>query len=459
MDHVSIPELDELFLAGTLERVYDSKVPFADMASETFMVLHTSGTTGLPKPVPITHGQIASTDAQHDLPRTHGRALSCDHWAYRPVYMALPPFHIAGMDFFFYSVFFETQLVFGPSDKPPSILTVDTILTKRITEVGVVAPSILADIASDDKVLVKLANWSSVVFGGAPLREDIGNKIRDYTLPLQVFGSPETNQNPELHSDEWAYHSYHPDLGIEFRCFHEDLYELVLFRNAALKRHQGVFFNLPLLEEYSMKDLYKRRPSKDGLWKYVCRADDIIVLSNGEKFNPVDAEQMISKNALVKAAMIVGNGKMQPALLLELNSPQEEVLQPQQLAKLDPISDFEELRRANQMLPAHGQIHSSHIHLLKPPATLENSPKGGLLRSLNVKNLAGTIARAYHEADAAPSLHHLQFTDERELCRTLLELIASENLVRGEVTSDSSIFNHGFDSLVVLRLFLVSKLS
>jgi acyl-coenzyme A synthetase/AMP-(fatty) acid ligase len=53
-----------------------------------------------------------------------------------------------------------------------------------------------------------------------------------------------------------------------------------------------------------MKDLYSPHPTKSGLWLYEGRADDIVVLANCEKFNPVEAEQMISSHPDIKAAII-----------------------------------------------------------------------------------------------------------------------------------------------------------
>ena len=43
----------------------------------------------------------------------------------------------------------------------------------------------------------------------------------------------------------------------------------------------------PVTAEWRTKDLYKPHPSKPGLWKFHGRTDDVIVMGNGEKFNPV----------------------------------------------------------------------------------------------------------------------------------------------------------------------------
>ena len=70
------------------------------------------------------------------------------------------------------------------------------------------------------------------------------------------------------------------------------------------------------------QDLFKPHPRDSKLWQFFGRVDDIVVLSNGHKFNPVTAEQFIQENPLVSGALITGQGRPQAALLLELKAHQ-----------------------------------------------------------------------------------------------------------------------------------------
>ncbi|KAM0716820.1 hypothetical protein Q7P37_007623 [Cladosporium fusiforme] len=451
LQYATVPSVNKLLFSDQVP-VYNWNRTFEDVADQTFVVLHTSGSTGLPKAVDITHRWVACTDEQHNLLRIDERALLCDHWAGKNIFVSLPPFHAAGLDFFLFSVFFETKLVFGPTDKPPSILTVQRILDLDITDVGLVAPSILTEMANDDEILKKLSTWSSVVFGGGPLPRAVGNAILPYTKPLQVLGSTETHQLFELDKDdmnEWCYHNYHPSLGIEFRPYYDGLHELVFVRDS--EKLQAVFCIFSGLDEYSMNDLYEPHPSKPNLWRYVGRTDDIIVLSNGEKFNPVHAEQLIVSHPHVSAAMIVGTGRERPALLIELKSNDDEIVFEEHDAQRVPEEIARLVQQANGNLPSHGQIHPTHIQVLH--SRLQRSSKGEVQRLPSVKLLETVIANLYQSsAIYEPSSRNLDFSSDSALAETLMQVINTQVLANPIDTVDDNLFERGFDSLHALRV-------
>jgi acyl-CoA synthetase (AMP-forming)/AMP-acid ligase II len=71
MQVLEIPELDELLDAESAEFFPYSKT-FDEASRDPFCVLHTSGSTGLPKPVSWSHGLIGTMDAVRLLPPTEG---------------------------------------------------------------------------------------------------------------------------------------------------------------------------------------------------------------------------------------------------------------------------------------------------------------------------------------------------------------------------------------------------
>ncbi|KAI6816579.1 acetyl-CoA synthetase-like protein [Hortaea werneckii] len=316
---IDIPAIETLLSSHPVQ-TFPYEADFRTCLNDAFIILHTSGSTGLPKPVEITHGLIATIDAQQLLPDVDGRHTAAREWAHRSVYTALPPFHSAGFNFFSFSVFQSTHLVMGPADQPPSLDTVEQILNIGCASAAVIPPSLLAEVAADEKLLPRLSEWSSVAFGGGPLPRDAGDAIWKHTKILQCLGSTETFNVPELvprSIDEWPYHDFHPDLCISFMERQQGLHELVFIRNESSLKHQGAFWTFPELNEYPMKDLYEQHPSKPSMWAYRGRVDDVVVLSNGEKIMPKDAENAIASDENVRAALIVGNGQAQPGLLVE----------------------------------------------------------------------------------------------------------------------------------------------
>lgn len=96
-------------------------------------------------------------------------------------------------------------------------------------------------------------------------------------------------------------------------------FELDLFADADTENMSALNHNIPGIHEWRTKDLFKRHPDplKPNLWSYYGRRDDIVVLSNGEKFNPVPMELIIQDHPMVAGALVAGQGRRQAALLVE----------------------------------------------------------------------------------------------------------------------------------------------
>jgi acyl-CoA synthetase (AMP-forming)/AMP-acid ligase II len=71
MRFLELPLLDELLDAGSTEPFPYTKT-FEEAAADPFCFLHTSGSTGVPKPIPWSHGIIGTMDAVRLLPPTEG---------------------------------------------------------------------------------------------------------------------------------------------------------------------------------------------------------------------------------------------------------------------------------------------------------------------------------------------------------------------------------------------------
>ncbi|KAF2725926.1 acetyl-CoA synthetase-like protein [Polychaeton citri CBS 116435] len=443
----------------TIEEVLDTEKvdsypwnrSLSEMAQEPFVILHTSGSTGRPKMVEVNHALIATIDAQQDLPDVGGRCVTSRVWKDRPVYVAMPLFHSAGFNMMAFSIFQGTQIVLGPSDAPPSLSTVESILDMDIVSAGLIPPSLLVEVASEPTVLRKLSRWDSVGFGGGPLPEEAGKAIWKHTKILPLLGSTETFNIPELlpqSEDELAYHYYHPSLGIKFEPVSGGLCELVFMRNAD-SRYQGAFCTFPDLNEYRMKDCYEEHSTKPGLWKYKGRVDDVVVLSNGEKLNPCGAEQILSQHAMVSSVLIVGAGQEQPLLLVEpsADTTSEETLR-------SSLRDSEEFRLANAVLPAYARIHPTHIQVAQPASFLRSS-KGDVRRKPTIDKFEAEIARAYTAAESSIATRsRLDFSSRETLVSSMLSVIGDEILPSPmqRLTASDDMFRCGMDSQGVLRL-------
>ena len=72
MKVLAIAEAEEL-LREELVTKYTYNKSFEDASEEPFCVMHTSGSTGHPKPIFWKHSMLATLDATRLLPEHHGR--------------------------------------------------------------------------------------------------------------------------------------------------------------------------------------------------------------------------------------------------------------------------------------------------------------------------------------------------------------------------------------------------
>jgi acyl-CoA synthetase (AMP-forming)/AMP-acid ligase II len=329
---------------------------FEDVADDTFVILHTSESTGFPKPVEVSNSLLATVDAQQILRDVDGRRVTAHAWSNKTAYSALPPFHSAAFNWLVFSIFQNTQLLLGPPDAPPSLSILQRILELQISDLGMLLPSLLNDIVADPQLLPLLSRWEAVCYGGASLQAEIGDAICEHTKIFQTLGSTETFNLPELawrDKQEWKWNRFHPDLNLEFVQLDDDTFELVFRRDQGKLIHQGAFRTFPNLESYSMGDLYKRHSTDPDLWMHCGRKDDIIVLANGEKLNPRLAENVIAQHPEIKSALIIGSDRSQVAVLAEMrpNSILSTLPEDEQLAALLPA-----IKAANEISPGHAQI-------------------------------------------------------------------------------------------------------
>lgn len=71
MKVLDIPEISNLLDAESIE-YFPYEKTFDEAMNDPFCILHTSGTTGVPKPIPWSHGLIGTMDTIRLLPSTEG---------------------------------------------------------------------------------------------------------------------------------------------------------------------------------------------------------------------------------------------------------------------------------------------------------------------------------------------------------------------------------------------------
>lgn len=217
---------------------------------------------------------------------------------------------------------------------------------------------------------------------------------------------------------------------------------------------QPLFYTFPELTEWSTGDLYKKHPTLPDHWIYHGRADNIIVFSSGEKFNPVTVEDAIMGDSAIKGALVVGQDRFQPALILEpFNQPKNEEEARALIDQVWPV-----IEAANKTAVAHGQIVRQLVSLSDPNIPFRRASKGTIQRGLTVKNYESQIDEMYTRAEDVDQqdIVPLDFGTQGLLTQSLIRLL-EDKIGLKNVGPESDFFTLGTDSLRVIRMLSIIK--
>lgn len=460
MESIIVPELDS-FLDETPVPSYPYTKTFSQARSDPCLVLHTTGSTGLPKPITWKLEILSTYEAWRTVPSIGEYLPTTEIYQQaRRVYNAMPLFHTSGINLgITFSLVLGLTTVFGSASIVPHAAYADEIQQHTAVDAVAGPPSIFEDLSVDSASLKRLGRLQYVLACGAPLSQSAGDLLSSHTRVVSNFGATETACLPRLAPaiEDWAYFYWHPThSGIEMRESIDGLYELFLVKNEELRDYQGIFSTFPHLSEYSMNDLYSRHPdpTKSFLFRWCGRADDVIVLSNGEKLAPALMEAGLRSSPRVEGAMVVGHGKFQPAALIDIGmSPPIKIQDRYKLIEeLAPAID-----EANRHEPAHGKLDPYHLLFVDPSRPMRYLGQGKIQRHQTYSLYQQDIAYLYEatEYESMGAIHrgpNVDFGDDVSLATWLAEIIAqiAPNLTK--LGNEDVFFQKDMDSLQVIRL-------
>ncbi|KAL9098748.1 MAG: hypothetical protein Q9163_005648 [Psora crenata] len=401
--------LDSPCLPELLEKPcphYPFPKTFAAARQEPLVVVHTSGTTAVPKPIVYSHDFAASVLQYYEIEAPAGFESQAASYRSTRFFLAFPFFHggslfVAMMD----AIAHQTIIVTPLAGATPSAQVVVDGLKHTKADVLTLPPPFFEQIARSPEMLEFVSrNVDTVVYGGGDVSQWSGDALAAKIQVLNIVGATEIGAYPLLqHSnpfEDWKYIHPHPALGLEFRPSVHGLYEGFIKRNANFEDEQPVFKIFPHLEEYPTKDLWSPHPSKPDLWAYRGRADDIIVFKPGYMCETSTMEQHVLQHPGVRAVLMAGTGRSQPALLIERFSdqPLSPTGEQEFIEELWPTID-----EVNQRYKLGARISKSHIIFTDLHQPMRRASKGTVQRrptlSLYKEALDALYAR---EGDGVP---------------------------------------------------------
>nr|GAT45908.1 acetyl-CoA synthetase-like protein [Mycena chlorophos] len=440
------PDVDPAFLA------YPSSAK-ADL-STTALYLHSSGSTGLPKPIPLSHHTFTSFGA---LPGFRAlRTLSP-----RLAAGALPPFHAFGLYTHLLGPLVQggTVCLYPPLSlteyRLPLGVTPANALehAKRSRADGIMTvPALLGAWAGSEKDVEYLASLNIVPYSGGPLATRIGDDlVRKGVKIVPIYGGTEFGAGNQVTTEnclpgEWMWMQPIDNIRWEpepvgdsesdgtFEC-----------QFLTTETHQPAVQNLSDAKGYATKDLFERHPTKQNLFKIVGRLDDVIMLSNGEKVVPGPMENIIAASPFVSGVVIFGREKNQVGILMEPMHPLSD--------SESSIAEFRNriwdvVEEANAVAPAFGKVYKEMILVTTPEKVMVKAPKGTVVKKATLALYEKEIAELYdtiQESTSASDIAPPASFAPADLVPWLLEHASA--LSQKAINAEEDLFDQGFDSL------------
>ncbi|KZP21519.1 acetyl-CoA synthetase-like protein [Athelia psychrophila] len=266
--------------------------------------LHSSGSTGFPKPIPQTSRTILG-------------------WLGG---MHLPPFHTLGTVLQLFAPLFavNTIAVYPPTsltdhNTPPAAPTTDSAMehSKRTGVTALIAvPSFLETWSLDAEAMEWMKSLDFIGYGGGPLARKVGDALAADGVPITCvygateFGCPTTlfagaeDRGPE----DWSYMRFDEKAHVRWVRQADGTFESHFLETEV---HKLSVLNLPDARGYASNDLWEPHPTKANFWRIVGRLDDVIILASGENMVPGPLETIIMSSPVVNGVVIFGRERNQ----------------------------------------------------------------------------------------------------------------------------------------------------
>ncbi|KAI1821146.1 acetyl-CoA synthetase-like protein [Xylaria intraflava] len=423
MARVRVPDLDDLLDLNDRAENYPYTKTYEEAAFDPYVCIHTSGTTGTPKPVLFNHAIMHTTFDQVLLPDVDGRPHVTGH--FNPglgtrVLLPVSPHHLSSAMLGTLLSFLGGGVLVLPYRNRDLTLNdpiLDIITYSKVTVAGLV-PYIMEAVARKPNPGDHIKQFKSVFYGGGELSVLARETWAKYTSIQNLWGATELGFPPELQSDPEDHAYVYFDMehsGIEFREVESDdhadnetvkVYESVLTWTPKSAPYSGHFTREssqnksgPPYPDQHIGDLWTPHPDPKKAryaWRFFGRKDDVITLSSGTNVHTGNIERALRTHSLVANALVIGSKRLQPLALVEL-VPE---------ADPDAISEIWEsvLVPLNMSSQSQSRVARTHV-LVVPTAGLVRTVKGSISKAKSESKFAKEIEAVYQKFGDAYQSH------------------------------------------------------
>ncbi|KNZ77600.1 L-aminoadipate-semialdehyde dehydrogenase large subunit [Termitomyces sp. J132] len=407
------------------------------------LIMHSSGTTGLPKP--IYHGQTYPLlfATCHRLPEQQE--------PFRYVVSTLPLYHGFGFLALHLSLSIGMPFILPPASVIPTGKTVLQAIEANGAQYLFTVPSILEEMIGlpGGLGLETLKDLEIVAIGGAPMKESFGVEVSLAGVKLlNHWGCTELGPIAPIEriDDGYDWHYVKPRTDIRITIMPLD---------DGSKSHRLVGYPPGWSTPYEVQDLLVAKPHDSTQYRIMGRADDLLVLSTGEKVRPTNLEQKVMEHPDIKDVLAFGAGQVCLGLLVELSGnsfDSADIDQPEtRAAILSSIQPY--LERGNSFTDKHGKVSNEMVVLTRESTRpFIRTDKGSLARKSILAAFDKEIQSCYEKVDIQNALPFPSLYDGGyallDSIRSLVHGITGNN----NITDLMDLFEAGMDSLQASRL-------
>ncbi|KAJ6284276.1 Pyoverdine/dityrosine biosynthesis protein-domain-containing protein [Bipolaris maydis] len=446
MNLLQIPLLEYLLDAKNT-KPFPYTETFEQAANKPFCYLHTSGSTGVPKPIPWTHALIGTMDAIRLLPSVDGMLPWSHDWKEGDqIYSSFPMCHGAGIIMnILMPALYGLHCVLGPPNVIPNISLIDKLIDCSRINIWSLVPSLADELGEAPDMLTKLKSPPNkfIVASGGPVNPSSTGKVNEAIRVLNLTGTTEGLfiGNLVVDREDWFWFAFHPYSGFEFKEVEPGLFEHWIHRNEHASLFQGIFHTFPEKESINFKDLYRKHPTKPNLWAFGGRNDDLVVLSTGYKIFPQEIEALISTHPAIEGCLAIGSHKTHAGLLIELKDP---------LVKTDKMTDsiWSTIKAHMSSSKYPVQFSRDYVIFAQPDKPFVRTDKRTIKRKDTLLLYEDYIERLY-SIRGNEIAFKVDTSSMLKLQQSVREIFASSLPAIWEASPDDDFFALGLDSLGV----------
>ncbi|KAL2793016.1 hypothetical protein BJX66DRAFT_339232 [Aspergillus keveii] len=409
---------------------------YIDESDRNVVILHSSGTTGLPKPIYVSHRHLLSyvnNHWLHDGVQAQGINVS-----------TLPLYHGFGCVAPTLAMGVGRTVCFPPASIVPSAGSTIDLLKVAGASSFMTVPSILEDISlMGDAGIQALKGLDFVAFGGGILKPAVGTHLAASGVRLlNHYGTTETGPLAPIfvpdNTYDWRYFRLRDDMRLQLE-------------EIAPSGDERIFklttFPFGLGAPFEIQDQLVCNPAHPSTdFNAVGRNDDTIVLATGEKVQPQLLEAALCEDPLVKAAVVFGENQFEIGVLVQ---PVRE------LVGGGGVEEFKKsiwpiLEDVRGKMDEHARIQSPEAVLVVPSTvTLARTDKGSLARKDVYTMFDAEITQVYEKLESAGPVQMLQWGALEQDLKTLITGCVDWS---DDWASEDDFFERGMNSLQAIRV-------